>query len=279
MLISRLGPRALGAAHHDQVAEVLAADPVAGCLVAERFESGGMDSATLGGQFWGVSGGREAMAFVGGNLIPLAGDPAALRQLAHTLRRRRRTVASLVGPAAQVLPMWQHLEQRWGPAREIRPDQPLLACRRAPLIAPDERVQQVSAQLIDSYLPAAVAMFTEEVGVDPRRGDHGAGYRARVADLMVRGMAFGSFAGDRLVFKAEIGALSSRAAMIQGVWVDPEFRGRGLAAPALAQVVRHIQQRLGRIPSLYVNLHNYPARTAYQRIGFEQVGTFATVLF
>lgn len=278
-MLTAFGARTLGATHHEQVAEVLATDPVAGCLVAERFESFGMDATALGGKFWGVAGGRDAVAFIGGNLVPLSGGPVALRQLAATLGRRRRTVASLVGSAQQVLPLWQFLEPKWGPARDVRPDQPLLICPDGPLVAPDQRVRQVPAHLIDSYLPAAIAMFNEEVGVDPRRGDRGSGYRDRVQELMLRGHAFGWIDDDRVVFKAEIGALSSTVAMIQGVWVDPEFRGRGIAAPAMAAVVQHVQRQLGRLPSLYVNRHNLAARAAYARLGFRQIGTFASVLF
>ncbi|WP_029135193.1 GNAT family N-acetyltransferase [Nakamurella lactea] len=278
-MLTAFGARTLGPAHAERVAEALAADPVAGCLVAERFEACGMDRTALGGQFWGVAGGRDAVAFVGGNLIPLTGTPVALRQLAAGLGRRRRTVASMVGSAGQVLPLWQFLESKWGPARDVRPDQPLLVCQGRPLVAPDEQVHQVPAHRLDEYLPAAIAMFTEEVGVDPCRGDRGVGYRHRVQELMLRGQAFARFDGDRLVFKAEIGALSSQVAMIQGVWVDPRYRGRGIAAPGMAAVVRHIQDGVGRLPSLYVNQHNYAARAAYHRVGFHQVGTFASVLF
>lgn len=278
-MLTTFAARTLGAAQADRVAEALAADPVAGCLVAERFEACGMDREALGGQFWGVAGGRDAVAFVGGNLIPLSGNPMAMRQLAAGLGRRRRTVASLVGVAGQVLPLWQFLEPKWGPAREVRPDQPLLICETAPRVQPDPQVHQVPADRIEHYLPAAVAMFTEEVGVDPRRGDGGAGYRRRVHELMVRGHAFARFDGDQLVFKAEIGALSAQAAMIQGVWVDPRYRGRGVAAPGVAAVVQHIQHALGRLPSLYVNHHNVSARAAYDTVGFHQIGTFASVLF
>ncbi len=36
---------------------------------------------------------------------------------------------------------------------------------------------------------------------------------------------------------------------------------------------------MGRVSSLYVNGFNHVARAAYQRIGFTQIGSFATVLF
>ena len=47
----------------------------------------------------------------------------------------------------------------------------------------------------------------------------------------------------------------------------------------MASVVRAIHRDMGRTPSLYVNQYNRPARRTYDRIGFQQVGTFASVLF
>lgn len=272
------GARQLGRSAAGAVDGALQADPVGGCLVASRFELAGMDRQLLGGSFWGVDGGRSALCFVGANLVPLAGDGPPLATLADALGRRGRVCASIVGRAEPTLPLWERLAPAWGYAREVRPDQPLLVCPDAPATAPDPEVVRVGVDRLDDYFPAAVAMFTEEVGTDPTVGDGGRGYRARVAGLLSAGRAFARFDGRQVVFKAEIGALSSRVALIQGVWVHPAWRGRGVAAPGTAAVVREAQQ-LGRLPSLYVNAHNTPARAAYARVGFHQVGTFASVLF
>jgi predicted GNAT family acetyltransferase len=176
------------------------------------------------------------------------------------------------------LPLWESLAPFWGPAREIRAEQPLLVCPDPPACPIDPRVERVEASRLDAYYPAAVAMFAEEVGVDPRTGDGGRNYRARVAGLLSAGRAFARFEGDEVVFKAEIGALSSRVALIQGVWVHPDLRGQGQAATGTAAVVA-AAQRLGRLPSLYVNEHNVAARAAYHRVGFARAGTFASVMF
>lgn len=284
-MLTALSARTLGPSHREQIAAALDADRIANCLVAERWEQADAGGA-LGGTFWGVGGGRDALVFAGGNLIPVSGSPAALRPIAVALGRRRRTVASLVGSAPLVLPLWQYLQPHWGAAREVRPDQPLLACADAPAVPADPRIRSVAAEVIDSYLPAAVAMFTEEVGADPLAGDDGHSYRARVTELMRQGRAFALLSeplspGDPplVLFKAEIGALSRHAAMIQGVWVHPAWRGRGIAAPALAAVVQQVQQRFRRLPCLYVNQYNVIARSVYRRIGFTQVGTYASVLF
>ena len=115
---------------------------------------------------------------------------------------------------------------------------------------------------LDRYLPAAVAMFTEEVGVDPRLGDGGVGYRARVAELVQAGRAFARFEGDEVVFKAEIGALSRQVGQIQGVWVHPDRRGHGLGTIGTAAVTDRLAA-MGRVSSLYVNGFNTVARRAY----------------
>jgi len=117
-----------------------------------------------------------------------------------------------------------------------------------------------------------------EVGVDPRLGDGGVGYRARVAEQIASGRAFARFEDGEVVFKAEIGALSSRVGQIQGVWVRPDRRGCGLGAAGTAAVVDRLIA-MSRVASLYVNGYNSPARAAYARVGFSQIASFATVLF
>ncbi len=92
----------------------------------------------------------------------------------------------------------------------------------------DPEVRQVRPDELDAYLVAAVDMFIGEVGVDPRLGDGGRGYRRRVASLIAAGRAWARFEHGQVVFKAEVGSQSPAVGQIQGVWVHPEWRGRGL---------------------------------------------------
>jgi predicted GNAT family acetyltransferase len=128
-------------------------------------------------------------------------------------------------------------------------------------------------------MPAAVAMFTEEVGVSPLRVDGGVGYRARVAELVRSGQSLAWFEDGDVVFKAEIGAVSRAACQVQGVWVAPALRGRGIGTAGTAAVVEYARTVLAPVVSLYVNGFNHPARAAYRRVGFREVGQYASVLF
>ena len=154
-----------------------------------------------------------------------------------------------------------------------------MAISSTPSVAPDPLVRRVREDELDVLMPACVDMFTEEVGVSPVASPDGGLYRARVRELVLGGRAVARIENGQVVFKAELGSVTSRASQVQGVWVRPDLRGRGLAAPGMASVVRYAQETFAPTVSLYVNGYNVAARRAYDRVGFEQVGTFATVLF
>lgn len=248
-------------------------------MVATRVEAAGLRPARLGGELWGYGGRLDGLCFSGINLIPLSGSAAAMRAFADRALSRRRLCSSLVGPSEQVLALWEELSPAWGPAREVRAEQPLMVLDGPPLIEPDPLVRPVRPEELDRYLPAAVAMFTEEVGIDPYSDGGGPSYRARVAELIAAGRAFARFEGGEVVFKAEIGALSRTVGQIQGVWVHPDRRSTGLGTAGTAAVADRLVRGLGRTASLYVNDFNVAARSAYAKVGFHQLGSFSTVLF
>ena len=259
------------------VNRVLAADPVGSCMVAARVADHGVDPLAIGGELWTRRRAEDSLCYAGANLIPLRGDRADLVAFADRALSTPRRCSSLVGRADLVLPMWDRLQHGWGPARDVRDRQPLLALSSRPRCAVDPGVRRVRVDELDAYLVAAVDMFIGEVGIDPRVGDGGRGYRRRVASLIGAGRAFARFEQGRVVFKAEIGSQSPAVGQIQGVWVHPEWRGHGVGTAGTAAVSAAVVQT-GRIASLYVNGYNTVARAAYARVGFSEVGNFATVL-
>ena len=122
-------------------------------------------------------------------------------------------------------------------------------------------------------------MAPGEVGVSPVRSDGGAAYRARVAELVRAGQSLAWIEDGVVVFKAEIGAVSRAACQIQGVWVAPSYRGHGVGTVGTAAVVDYARATVAPVVSLYVNDFNAPARAAYRRVGFREVGRYASVLF
>jgi predicted GNAT family acetyltransferase len=264
-----------------EVQALLSRNPVEDVFVASRVEACGLDTWRLGAEIWGYGerGALSSICYAGANLVPVQASLESVRAFAERARRQGRRCSSIVGSAAASLGMWQLLEPTWGPAREVRPNQPLMAIDDEPDVDPDPLVRRVQPHEIDVLLPACVAMFTEEVGVSPLVGDGGGLYRARVEELVALGRAFARIEDGAVLFKAEIGAATSEVCQVQGVWVHPSLRGRGVGAAGTAGVVALARQDVAPVVSLYVNDFNLAARGAYERVGFRQVGTFASVLF
>nr|WP_203732149.1 GNAT family N-acetyltransferase [Streptomyces sp. SID12501] len=269
----------------DAALAVLGREPVANAFVTSRVQVAGLDPWRLGGEMWGwyEDGMLTSLCYAGANLVPICATPRAVRAFADRARRAGRRCSSIVGPAEATTQLWRLLEPSWGPAREVRRHQPLMVTDRLPdpsLITPDPYVRRVLKEEMETIMPACVAMFTEEVGISPLAGDGGLLYQARVAELVGSGRSFARLdERGKVAFKAEIGAATSQACQIQGVWVAPEYRGQGLAAPGMAAVLRYALADVAPVVSLYVNDFNTPARRTYLRVGFQEVGAFMSVLF
>jgi uncharacterized protein len=274
--------RILGQADLGDVLDILERSPVDNVFIAARVEIAGLDPWQLGGEMWGYSaGGRLAsLCFSGANLVPINASGDAVRAFAERARKQGRRCSSIVGTREAALDLWGQLAPHWDRPREVRPHQPVMVITESsPAVAPDFRVRPVHPAQLDVLLPACVAMFTEEVGVSPVLADGGRMYRARVSELINAGRAFAWIEGGRVIFKAEIGAVTRSTCQVQGVWVDPAYRGRRIAEAGMAAVVEYALRDFAPVVSLYVNDFNAPARAAYHRVGFREVSEFASVLF
>jgi len=279
VLRTKSAVRALTTADRDQALEVCARDTRTNVFVAARILEGGL--ATSPGAVLGYAEGPglQAICWVSANLVPVGCDGPALAAFAITMRRCRRQCSSVFGPSAMVLPLWEALRPTWGEPRALRTHQPVLATAGAlPSGAPrDPQVRLARFDEVDLVMPAAAAMFTEEIGYPPYRGS-GQLYRQGVASLIRQGHTFVRVDDGEVVFKADIGSVALGVAQVQGVWVAPRWRGQGLAAPAMAAVVEQIRAEIAPVVTLYVNDFNTPARATYARVGFTDIGSFATVL-
>ncbi|SCE21879.1 hypothetical protein GA0115244_120610 [Streptomyces sp. DvalAA-19] len=272
-----LEPSDLGAA-----LAILESEPVANAFVTSRVQVAGLDPWRLGGEMWGwyADGRLRSLCYAGANLVPICAGPEAVRAFADRARRAGRRCSSIVGPAEPTALLWRLLEPGWGPAREVRANQPLMVTESPSAdITPDPLVRRIRKDEMEVLMPACVAMFTEEVGISPLAGDGGLLYQARVAELIGAGRSFARIDDGKVVFKAEIGAATPQACQIQGVWVAPEHRGKGLSETGMAAVLRYALADVAPVVSLYVNDYNTPARKAYHRVGFRETGTFMSVLF
>ena len=158
------------------------------------------------------------------------------------------------------------------------PSQPLLTISGGPAIGANPALTFGAMADFDRILPACAAMFEEEVGYSPFLGGQEF-YSRRVAGLIRQGHSLVHIdAEGTVVFKAELGAVTRGRhpgpgrvdeSGIPGTRPERRLHGRR----------RESLRTFAPVTSLYVNDYNAKARATYERVGFEQVGTFATVLF
>ena len=268
-----------------QVRQLTAADvPAALALANERMYSNCflismLEREQLVGIVGVFDGELLAIASTGANCVTTDLTAETAAALASFLAREGRRSASIVGRQPNVRMLWDALDGRWGSSRAVRQAQPLLVLDGAPKVAADPLVRRATAGDFDVVFPACVHMFTDEVGTSPVEHGMERAYRERIQSIIADGRSFVRIVDGVIEFKTEIGATTTAVCQLQGVWVAPHLRGRGLGAPGIAAVAQLAMATVAPAVELYVNDFNIPAIKTYERAGFVHHDTFATVFF
>jgi hypothetical protein len=130
--VLRSALKVLGAGDVDAALDLCARDPVANLFVAARLFGLRGEPRRPAGEVWGWYDRGELRSVC----WSVEATPDAVEAFAQRARRHGRHCSSIVGPAGAVLGMWRHLQSSWGPAREVRAHQPLMAMSGPPRVAP-----------------------------------------------------------------------------------------------------------------------------------------------
>lgn len=270
--------RSLGPEDRAAVEALLAQRPVENLFLASKVALFGVDRRRLG-KLHGFErdGALTAVCLNAGTIFPAGADPDAIPRFVEALGPVRRA-SSILGSSMSAMGLFIGLAERWpgawGSYSNVRSKQPLMARRGAPDCDADTRVRQLTMRDFDSYLAASVHMYTEEIGSSPYK--YGPGYESFVAERLKNNDAWGIVENSEVIFKADLGPKLGNHAQLQGVWVQPELRGKGLSVPALAGMLKDVA-RTHNVVSLYVNDFNTAAIRSYEHLGFEHVGALSTI--
>jgi uncharacterized protein len=272
---SGLEVRALG--HDDQAVALAMLDrnPVRDVFIASRILHDGALTSFGPSPLWGAFDDRAALRgllHVGPNLVPAVDDEEACTALAPAASGLY-LARMVVGERATVELLWSLIGASYPAPREVRTRQYVYAVEPGELVHDRDAKAPGVARLAakadeDRVLQLSAAMYAEEMGENPLARDPD-GYRRRVRMLTARGWTYVYDVDGELWFKMDVGCASDRTAQIQGVYVPPELRGRGVGRLAMAACCALAFDRHPNL-SLYVNDFNAPAIALYERIGFRQ---------
>jgi predicted GNAT family acetyltransferase len=114
-----------------------------------------------------------------------------------------------------------------------------------------------------------------ECGVNPMTRDR-EGFLKRVMRRIEQGRVFVVFEGDKLVFKADVVAETGSVAYLEGVYVAPEHRGKGVAAKCLSRVCLSLLERVQNV-CLLSNVEFTAAHRSFAKAGMRNTDACTTL--
>jgi RimJ/RimL family protein N-acetyltransferase len=266
--VGRMGPAELGA-----VERLLDVDRVHNVYLRSELRLQGASAP-----WWGVSDGSSLRSVIlaGALTVPWIPDPSDAPRLAGAIRSVTPPHL-MVGPRDAVHALHRSLDPP-RPAVEIHDPQPVMVVDRDRLrVLPPAPLRRSTRNDVDRLARAADLMHRAEMSADSRPPDATA-WRARMTQLIDRGWSWCWVDRGEVIFKAELSAWTPEVVQVQGVFTDPAHRGRGVATAGMVALCSTLLDSVPLV-ALYVNGFNHQALRLYGRVGFEQHGDFATVMY
>jgi hypothetical protein len=252
--------------------------PVHTVVMTSFIQDNGMESAGNRGKFYGYrnrAGELEGVALIGHTTLVEARSEDALTALALKARESETPIHIMMSDGNSIESFWQYYSNE--------NQQPRLVCEerlfeiKHPVMVREAvpGLRRASAEELMPIAAAHAAVAEEESGVNPMEKDR-AGYLIRVARRIEQGRIWVVFDGDELVFKADVIAETADVMYLEGIYVSPENRGRGLGANCLSQLSRILLERVKYV-CLLSNIEYSQAHNAYRSAGFKSKDSCVTM--
>lgn len=263
----------------DEVMAFLSGRPIHTVFMASLILDNGMRSQLNRGVFYGYRNQKrelEAVALVGQKNVIEARSQAAFEKLmglalAHPRLQLIRGEERCMGPLLSNL-------ERTGRA-------PRLICREALLeqtsasedFEPVDALCNATMNDLEQVMHINSAMAFEENGTNPLKRDL-KGMTERTKKRIERGRVWVLSEAGRIIFKAEAISITPEAIYLEGVYVHPAERGRGVASRCLTQL-GNILLKLAPSITLVVNQENARGLALYQKLNYRFRSPYLTVYF
>lgn len=266
----------LSAEHQAEVLAFLAERPVHTVFMAGFIRDNGLVSDFNRGTFYGCrdrKGRLEGVALLGHATLVEAreGALAAFAQFAQYCP----SAYMILGEREKVERFWSNYTRNGQTPR--RACRELMFEQRQPLEAPEPvaGLRLATPDDLEIVLPLYAHMISAESGVNPLEVDS-AGFQQRWLRRIEQGRAWVWIEDGRLIFNADIMCDTPDCIYLEGIYVDPDERGKGYGLRCLSQLSRNLLQRAKSL-CLLVNEQHQQAHSFYYKAGFTLCGYYDTI--
>lgn len=153
----------------------------------------------------------------------------------------------------------------------------LLLEQRESLLAyePVSNLRPATLDDLESVIAVNASMIFDECGVNPLEGDL-AGFRQRTARRIEQARIWVWIENGRLVFKTDVIFDTPEVAYLEGVYVNPDERGKGYGLRCFSQLCQRMLQYTKSL-CLLVNENNQSAINFYYKAGYKLRGSYDTI--
>ena len=271
-----LTAQSLAAGHEGEVLAFLARRPLHTVIMAGFIHDNGLVSPLNRGTFYGcrdASGHLKGVALVGHVTMVESESDEALEHFARLARKYERAHV-IIGEQKKVERFWEF----YGPSGQSmrRLCRELLFAQSSPLDARGTvDLRLATLDDLEQLLPVHGQMAFEECGINPLEADPG-GFRQRTTRRIEQGRVWVAMDEQKLVFKADVISYTPEQIYIEGVYLNPQERGKGYGARFVAQLSACLLAKT-RSVSLLVNEKDQVAQACYRKAGFTECGYYDTV--
>jgi predicted GNAT family acetyltransferase len=261
----------------NEVLAFLAERPVYTVCIAGFIRDNGLVSPFNRGTFYGCrnSEGRlEGVALIGHATLIEARSVRAMREFALVAQSYPRTHI-ILGEKDKVEKFWNYYADE-GQEMRVACREMLFEVRQAMQVRREiEGMRRATIEDLDQIAPVQAALAQLESGVSPLDVDP-EGFRARYARRIEMGRVWVLEEGGRLIFKADVQADTPDVVYLEGIWVNPAERGRGIGRKCLRQLCRDLLVRSTSVCVL-VNEDRERAHTFYRMCNFKVRGIYDSI--
>ncbi|HKG47466.1 MAG TPA: GNAT family N-acetyltransferase [Pyrinomonadaceae bacterium] len=270
-------PAAVGM--EDEILSALAEPTLTNVVMAGFIRDHGLVSPQNRGHFYicrNQHNELEGVALIGHSILFEAFSETAIQGFT-TIARRNPSAHLLMGEHNAVQRFWSYYADNAQSPRHVCP---VLFLRRSEQFQQREDVSGLRLarpEDLEAVVRAQAAMALEMSGVDPLRNDP-VGFRQRYLRRIDKNRVWVLMNKNRLIFKLDVITSTPGATYIEGVYVSPEERGKGLGQSCLTTVGQKLLEHTAAI-QLFVETENTRTTAFYLRLGFNVAGQYDLLYF
>jgi hypothetical protein len=261
-----------------EVLAFLAKRPVHTVVMYSWIRDNGIVSPLNRGAFYGYrneSGELEGVALIGHATLIEARSEESLAAFALRARTSEVALHFLIAPGDSIETFWDYYAED-GRAPRLRCTELMFEMKfPVPLRNSVEGLRKATAEDLLMVAEAHAQIAFEESGVNPLLRDREK-FLERTLRRIEKGWCWVVVQDGQLIFKTDVVAQTSEVTYLEGIYVAPEERGKGVGADCLSQVSRKLLMETKAI-CLLSNANFQHAHNTYRKVGFKIKDKYETI--